>query len=289
MFDTDLSRIKEFFYSEVGEDSLKISLENFIRYAFIAYSDRFTQIRNAHPREVIYPGTDSELSLLVRLENERTDLYGLRIKGIVGDFSRLIRSLRGNLTADFSNLCLGDIPDKTRESLNRKRRGNYSQIGIFGFYFGSPESDNIKRVVSERNKGIFKKERAPEGIGSTQNPRYVFGMKNIIKVISKKENPLPDSMRALLSKASKISIENSAYVDDDSEKQLYHEKGIIINRANGEYLLNYNIRTADECGLSSSLLEQLNSIFDLVKKRFYKNSFKRLKIINPLDRRLKGV
>ena len=113
MFDTDFSRMGEFFYKEVGSSEIiNPSLENFIKAAFSFYSEKHSSGQSFPTRAISFTGEEkSKIYFLFIPVRNSFDLSEFRIKSAVYDFNSLIKHLRGNIVAGFSNLKIDDLKE----------------------------------------------------------------------------------------------------------------------------------------------------------------------------------
>ncbi len=258
MFDTDLSRIGEHFYKEVGREASKSDLADFIKAAFSLYSERYAITGQSFPTKAISfsGGKKHKLYFLFNPVKNSFDLSELKISSETRDFNALLKVLRGNLTAEFTDLKLDDLKDKAE--IEKTRIENYAQLGLLGFYF-SPKPSFIKEVKLEKLEGLLRKTKTP------------------IKI---EDANLGDETVNLFSNADRICVANPQYTNNDPKKELILESFEIIQPEKGRYVFTYNINSATNEGLPSYLLEYWNKIFNQIKDNFGEESFKKVKIGN---------
>lgn len=253
---------------DLGEADLK----NFNRHAFITYTHKFLKKGKQNIiKKLYYPGKDekSELSLVLFSPYSMPELKGLNIKGNVKKLPNLLKMLRGYLTAEFSNVNLNDLSELFRMRIKGGRQDGWSQTGNIGVYFSrNPEKQNeIKRLMVEEQEG-FRKDHAP---------------------VPLEETYLGEATKNLLHSAERISVKNSFYPRNNSNRELVHESCDVFQIKKGNYLMDYCISSANGNRLSSDLFPRLNDLFELVKYQFDETSFKKMKIKDPEQKRVSGV
>lgn len=235
MSSQDFSRINELFYPEVGDGS-EAKLASFIKDAFKRYEQKNLQGR----RIIFYTGQESELALTVARNFDSPDLLAMRLTGSTPELEKLLEMLKGNISAEFSELKKEALKDMGRvESL----RPDFSMMNNIAIYIAhNQDQEKIKKIV-------VPKDVAPK---------------------------LNNDVLPILLRAGRITITNSGYVDDDTTKDLYHEQCTIIRRAI-DFSVNYSLKMATDYGMPFSLFPHMDGIFNVFREKF-NNSYRRAKV-----------
>ena len=295
MFKTDFRRVRELFYREVGRQSFRPNLIGFIGYAFEFYYERYLKGgKNGEVRKINYfsDNKESVLSLYIVSPYRYPDLAGLELQAKPLNLGILLENLRGNLTAEFSDLDIESLNEKTRQEIQNEREGNYSQAeNLTVFFSQNPKKQNrIYRAVLGKRKEIeYEKPGLLKKIASNLNnkqkdleKKFQFLKKfRKFQLLNLELAPLTEDLLDFLSKADKIEINNTCYTKGNQNKDLIHETSTLRQYEKGKWLLDYQIKTPNFENLCAYVLPALDSLFRMVEDKFSEKAFNSIRISDP--------
>ena len=257
----DYSRIREMFYPSVCvPEENDVSLKAFIIHGLKTFNDMREKNKG---RKIIYTGHDKRCSLslyMTSIFNKSAELTEIEMRGRCYSLPPLLAKLKGNMDAEFSEFSTEDLEPDLRTDIGRYKNGNQSNLGQLAVYFApTPYHQESIRKAELRNR-----KRSPKISART--------LDNVLDA---------DSIN-LLSSAARIISENFFYIDDDDSNDLIQESCIITQPQPGDYSWKYNMKTANGRELCSSVLEQLESWFELVKSTFSYPTYHQPKIVDIL-------
>ena len=280
MFKTDFSRIGELFYSEVGAKEYETSLKGFIRHAFMTYDDRFLGMRNTGMlKEIKYVGNEkSVLCLSVIAPYGAPDLNGIGIQGEAGDSTILIDLVKGDITAEFSDLKLEDIIHSLRTKIIQAREGNHAEVEGIDYYF-SPNQGSPNQIRAIALQGRMTNVSAYMVHPSIRDVKDLNTLP--ITATIRERAIVDDSLKELFAKAEYLSITNSCYLHNDSNNDLLQESCAIKKPSTESFSWEYTIKAIQNQGLPVEIFPKANTIFTFIQDSFDPLSFRRARLRDP--------
>jgi hypothetical protein len=280
MFKTDFSRIGELFYNEVGAKEYETCLKGFIRHAFTTYNDRYLTTRNTSMlKEIKYAGNEnSVLCLSIIAPYGAPDLNAICIQGEAGDSTKLIDLVKGDITAEFSDLKLDDITHSLRAKIIQAREGNHAEADGIDYYF-SPNQKYPNNIPAISLQG---REMDVPAVMVQPSTRDIKDLNTLpITATIRERAILDDMLKGLFTRAEYLSITNSFYLHNDSNNDLLQESCEIKKPSTDSYSWGYTIKAIQNQGLPVEIFPKANIIFTFIQDSFDALSFRRAKFRDP--------
>jgi len=258
----DYSGIKELFYSDVN-DIFKSDLKGFILYAFNQYAEEYLTFDSTELMDFCFEGEtnpDLKVKLSISRNKGHPDLTSVTIYGESDNSNAILSSLSGKLEANYSNIPLNSIDDKLIVENSKNNTTNKIRAGIFSLYL-SYDLEKTPRVINGRIEKFLPLINKSYG-------EYAI-----------EEVKLTDYDKKLLTKAQHITVNNSFYTDNDSNKDLFFESCDIYNVSEDKCIWKYKLN-ANNGFLSSKVFPKMDKVFQLIVNGFSSKTIYRMKVDN---------
>lgn len=256
-FNTNFSRLRELFFKEVFEEEHveKLLLEIFFKNAILHVHNKFKDIKNTKLLTVFY----GEKNFYIRFKIFKYD-YCLQLKSI--DIGGKIKDLNiidkfwGDITLEFSDLNISDIPRPTRDTILESKQYSYVLPKFINFsYAGDDTIKKISLMSDEKRKKV--KASYKKYLNEDISLKKTFSLKDYIF--------LNQAFYNFLNKAERITIKNPFYENEDINQCLLMENCVIYNNLYAIYNLSSPIDTRE---LSYESFERAEHIFEYFSENF---------------------
>lgn len=221
---TDFSRLKELHYRDVssGAPETDVTFIKFLKKALTVYHRRY--LRDAPEKAVktvSFEQGSNKVGFKIFGHRHVPYPHAVLLSGHVPNLD-LLETLKGDITVEFSGMKMEKIPEPSRTTVARFKKGTLAPMGVLNVFFSGDNS--IKKMTLQPD------------ISEITNTRTIY---------SANERVLAQTFYGPLKDAERIHVSSNSHIDDDVNRALIQERCAFLRDGDSFYVI-YTMKSPSE-------------------------------------------